>query len=142
DTEHLRSFIAVTETGSFTRAARREHLSQSTASAHIAALERRLGVTLLERRPDGTSISEAGERFLHRAVALVALTDETLGQFHTRADSMPTWEVTDFVINEFPREALSEIATGWWSAASPSPWASPMSWSTAPQPDRSMPSSA
>lgn len=66
DIEQLRTFIAVTETGSFTRAAKRQHLSQSTVSAHIAALERTLSMELLERRPHGTVLTEAGEAFLHR----------------------------------------------------------------------------
>jgi DNA-binding transcriptional LysR family regulator len=40
----LEVFVALTEQGSFTRAARSLELSQSTVSGHVADLERRLGV--------------------------------------------------------------------------------------------------
>ena len=39
----LRSFVAVAQTGSFTRAAERVHLSQSTVSQHINRLEDLVG---------------------------------------------------------------------------------------------------
>ena len=47
----LRSFLAVVETGSFTAAARRLNLSQSTVSQHIKVL---LDAGLVERSPKGT----------------------------------------------------------------------------------------
>jgi hypothetical protein len=45
----LRSFVAVAQTGSFTRAAERVHLSQSTVSQHINRLEDLVGKLLFER---------------------------------------------------------------------------------------------
>src|ERR1700730_16158557 len=45
----VRAVIAVCEEGSFTRAALREHATQSGISQHIAAVERSVGVRLFER---------------------------------------------------------------------------------------------
>ena len=45
----LRTFLAVLDRGGFSAAAAQVHRSQSRVSAHIAALERELGVTLIDR---------------------------------------------------------------------------------------------
>ncbi|AEF40899.1 LysR family transcriptional regulator [Hoyosella subflava] len=55
DLNHLRTFLAVHRTGSFTAAARVLELSQPTVTAHIAALERELGRELFARRGSGVS---------------------------------------------------------------------------------------
>ena len=49
NTEFLRSFLDVVETGSFTRSACRLHVSQSTISGRVQELEREVGQTLLTR---------------------------------------------------------------------------------------------
>lgn len=46
---HLRSLITIADTGSFSEAARRLDLAQSTVSQHIARLERTLATRLIER---------------------------------------------------------------------------------------------
>mgnify|MGYP000852061713 FL=1 len=48
---HLTCFLAVLDTGSFTLAAQRAHLTQSGLSQQVQALERELGTTLFARRP-------------------------------------------------------------------------------------------
>ncbi|MHC4957333.1 MAG: LysR substrate-binding domain-containing protein [Planctomycetota bacterium] len=60
----LAIFVALIEQGSFTRAARSLHLSQSTVSGHVADLERRLGVRLVERDRSGLRPTPAGEALL------------------------------------------------------------------------------
>jgi len=57
-------FVALVEQRSFTRAARHLHLSQSTVSGHIADLERRLGVRLVERERKGVRTTAAGDALL------------------------------------------------------------------------------
>ena len=49
NTEFLRSFLDVVETGSFTRSACRLHVSQSTISGRVQELEREVGQTLFTR---------------------------------------------------------------------------------------------
>ncbi len=49
----LRSFVAVVETGSLSRAAKRLGVTQPSVSRHMRELERLLGETLFDRRPTG-----------------------------------------------------------------------------------------
>ena len=64
----LTAFLAVARERSFTKAAARLGVSQSTLSHTIRALEERLGVRVLARTTRSVSLTEAGER-LHRAIA-------------------------------------------------------------------------
>jgi DNA-binding transcriptional LysR family regulator len=57
-------FVALVEQGSFTSAARHLQLSQSTVSGHIADLERRLGVRLVERERQGVRLTPAGDALI------------------------------------------------------------------------------
>src|SRR5258708_17210340 len=62
-TAWLRSFLAVADKGGFGAATLVLHLSQSRVSAHIAALEHALGVTLFDRKARPICTTEAGELF-------------------------------------------------------------------------------
>lgn len=77
----LRTFAAVAEAGSLTRAAKKLHLSQPAASAQIKALEEELGVPLFERRPAGLVLTRTGSALLPEAQRILALT----GEFATHA---------------------------------------------------------
>ncbi|TKT69937.1 LysR family transcriptional regulator [Afipia massiliensis] len=63
----VRSFLAITRTGSMTAAAKRLKIDYSTLSRRIAALEASLGSQLFDRRTSGSSLTEAGERLLEMA---------------------------------------------------------------------------
>lgn len=69
-------FARVVETGSFSRAAEGLALTQPTASKRIAALERRLGVRLLERSTRRLRPTGAGLDFYERCRRLLADADE------------------------------------------------------------------
>jgi DNA-binding transcriptional LysR family regulator len=56
-------FVAVMEAGSFVGAARRLGVPPSTVSARVAALERRLGVTLIQRTTRQLRPTDAGQRY-------------------------------------------------------------------------------
>ncbi len=72
-------FRAIAEERSFTAAARRLHVTQQTLSAHIAALERELGHSLLRRR-NPLELTHEGEVFLAHAQSIEAdLTDMRRG---------------------------------------------------------------
>ncbi len=70
DTENLRSFIEVATHGSFTIAAGRLNLAQSTISARIRGLEEQLGRRLFLRDRDGVALTPAGRQFLQHATAI------------------------------------------------------------------------
>ena len=63
----LRYFLAIVETGNFSRAAARENVAQPTLSAGIAKLETQLGARLFDRTNRRVHLTEAGGRFLTHA---------------------------------------------------------------------------
>lgn len=67
----LRYFLAVVETGSFTRAADRVFVTQPTLSAGIKKLETQVGQALFERSNRRVFLTDAGTRFLPRAKAIL-----------------------------------------------------------------------
>ena len=63
----LRYFVAAAETGQFSMAATREHVSQSAITNAVHALEEELGVRLFNRLPQGVSLTAEGQDFLSSA---------------------------------------------------------------------------
>jgi DNA-binding transcriptional LysR family regulator len=71
---HLQHFVALSEEGSFTRAAQRMHIVQSGLSASIKELELELGSQLVERTTRRVALTETGRLFLeHARATLTAL---------------------------------------------------------------------
>lgn len=66
----VQSFLAVSETGSLSAAARRLGTTQPTVGRHIQALERDIGVSLFRRQARGMILTEAGEGLLEPARAM------------------------------------------------------------------------
>jgi len=64
-------FVRVVELGSFSSVAREEHTGQPTVSKMIAALERDLGVRLLERTTTSLLVTPEGRRFYERSKRLL-----------------------------------------------------------------------
>lgn len=84
DLVRLRIFVAVAEAGSFTAAAERLALTKSAASQAVAALERELGVQLLQRSTRRLAITQAGEAFLADGRALLAHAGEVAERARAR----------------------------------------------------------
>ncbi|MFD9323840.1 LysR family transcriptional regulator [Streptomyces sp. NPDC060053] len=74
ETRELRYFIAVAEELHFGRAAERLGMAQPPLSRAIQQLERRLGVSLLERDRRGVALTDAGEVLLHEGRAVLDAT--------------------------------------------------------------------
>lgn len=68
----LQFLVALSETGSFSRAAEACHVTQPTLSAGIKELEDLFGVSLAEREARGATLTHAGEIAAARASALLA----------------------------------------------------------------------
>lgn len=61
---HVRQFIAIVDSGNFTRAAAQLNIAQPTLSAGISELERQLGTRLFIRERRRIRLTEAGNRLL------------------------------------------------------------------------------
>lgn len=72
----VRYFTVLAEELSFTRAARRLHVSQPPLSFQIASLEAELGARLFDRTSRSVVLSTAGHAFLPHALAVLARLDE------------------------------------------------------------------
>jgi DNA-binding transcriptional LysR family regulator len=59
----IEDFLALAESGNFSRAAEQRHIAQPALSRHIRSLENWAGVTLIDRSTHPTSMTEAGRRF-------------------------------------------------------------------------------
>lgn len=79
DTRLLRTFVSVHETGSFTATAEELAFAQSTITAHIQALEQRLGVRLFDRLPDRAVLTAHGRRLLPLARQILDLAAQAEG---------------------------------------------------------------
>ena len=76
DIASLQVFLAVADTGSFSRAAERVFLTQPAISKRIAALEADLGTRLFDRIGRGIHLTEAGQALLIRARAVLRELDD------------------------------------------------------------------
>jgi DNA-binding transcriptional LysR family regulator len=70
DTQNLRAFLLVAETGSFSQAAEKLHLTQPAVSKRVAQLEEQLNISLFDRIGRTISTTEAGEALLPHARAV------------------------------------------------------------------------
>jgi len=68
----LKTFVAIAQEGSLTRAAERVFTSAPAVSAQLKALEDELGVKLFERTPRGMALTEAGRGLLSEAERTLA----------------------------------------------------------------------
>ena len=69
--EQLRVFLAATEAGGFSPAARALYVSHSTVSRTVAALERELGTPLFVRSNRTQTLTEAGRALADEARGLL-----------------------------------------------------------------------
>jgi len=76
DLRNLRLLRAIKERGSLTRAAAACRITQPSASARIARLERMTGLSLLARTPGGSRLTKDGERLLERALDVLQAADD------------------------------------------------------------------
>jgi DNA-binding transcriptional LysR family regulator len=102
----LRQFVAVADTGSFTKGAARVAVSQPALSAAIAKLEQELGTRLLDRRRTAVAPTLAGRKFLARAKTIL----QTCGEAKAELRSLHQLEILRMgVLNTLPTVHIARI---------------------------------
>ncbi|WP_243313465.1 LysR family transcriptional regulator [Fundidesulfovibrio agrisoli] len=81
---HLKTFLKVAETGSFTKAAQELYTTQPTVTHHIQALEQALGYQLIVRSSSNTRLTASGKQLLLKAGELFRLIDDIKGASATQ----------------------------------------------------------
>jgi DNA-binding transcriptional LysR family regulator len=104
DPRRVLTFRAVAHERSFSRAARLLALSQPSVSNQVAALEREVGVQLLERRPGGLRLTPEGEILLEHADAIA----DRFGLAETQLSGAAERQRTRLRIGALP-SALAEL---------------------------------
>src|SRR4051812_7362236 len=82
--QEMQSFAAVVSTNSFVRAANALGTSKAAVSRHVADLEQRLGVRLLNRTTRKLSLTDEGQAFYLRCTDLLHALDEAETEVSSR----------------------------------------------------------
>jgi DNA-binding transcriptional LysR family regulator len=107
DLRLVRYFTVVAEELHFGRAAGVLHLAQPSLSRQIRRLEQELGVRLLDRTPQGSRLTAAGEVFLPRAKALLRSADRAAS--HARAAARPSRITIGYTTNLIITPAVRDL---------------------------------
>jgi DNA-binding transcriptional LysR family regulator len=111
DTDLLKTFIAIADTGSFTRAAADVGRTQSAVSMQVRRLEEIVDRPLFVRDGRSSRLTADGERLLEYARRIVRLHDEALASFDATAlAGVVRFGTPDEYADRFLPEALSRFA--------------------------------
>jgi DNA-binding transcriptional LysR family regulator len=104
--ELFRSFVAITESGSFTRAAEELALTQPAISAQMKRLQQLVGGDLFVKRGQGIGVTELGATMESYARRLLALNDQVIAM----AGRVPASETVHLGIQSaFVRTVLADV---------------------------------
>ncbi|WP_225562774.1 LysR family transcriptional regulator [Rhodanobacter sp. DHG33] len=90
----MRAFVATVKLGTLSRAAEALYLSQPSVSLQLQALERELGVALLERRRRRINLTDAGEALYELARPLVEGWDNLDRDFQAKVQGLTAGRLT------------------------------------------------
>ncbi len=107
DLRLVRYFTVVADHRHFGRAATELRVAQPSLSRQIRRLEQQLGARLLDRTPQGTRLTDAGEVFLPLARALLRTADQTATR--TRAAAQPSRLTVGYAGYIFVTAAVREL---------------------------------
>ncbi len=82
DAQQLEAFVAVAETGSFSIAAERIHLTQPAVSKRVALLEHQLDCLLFDRIARHINLTESGNELLPKARQILQIISDTEQAIH------------------------------------------------------------
>ncbi len=92
--KQLRAFVATVKLGTLSRAAEALYLSQPSVSLQLQALERELGMALLERRRRRINLTDAGEALYELARPLVEGWDNLDRDFQAKVQGLQAGKLT------------------------------------------------
>lgn len=92
--KQLRAFVSIVKLGTLTRAAEALFVSQPTVSLQLQALERELGVPLLERRRRRINLTDAGEALYELARPLIEGWENLDRDFQARVKGLKAGRLT------------------------------------------------
>jgi DNA-binding transcriptional LysR family regulator len=107
DLRLVRYFTVLAEHGSFGRAAAALHLAQPSLSRQIQRLEEQVGARLLDRTPQGSHLTQAGQVFLPQARALLNSAHQAAAR--TRAAAVPSTITVGYTSDLIVTPAVSEL---------------------------------
>ncbi len=81
DIDQLQTFVAIADTGSFTKAADRVFKTQSAVSMQMRRLEERIGKPLFMKDGRGNRLTVEGDRLLNFARRMIRLNNEAMASF-------------------------------------------------------------
>ena len=81
DIDLLRTFLAIAETGSFSKAAERVFRTPSAVSMQVKKLEETLGTAVFERDSRSVKLTPSGEMLVGYARRIMALSNEMMARF-------------------------------------------------------------
>src|SRR6266700_3684867 len=110
DVDQLRTFIAIVETGSFTKAAEVVHKTQSAVSMQMKRLEERLGKAIFARDGRASRLTEDGERLLDYARRIVKLNAETIAAFSDELTGRVRLGVPDDYADRYLPEIMARFS--------------------------------
>jgi DNA-binding transcriptional LysR family regulator len=110
DIDQLRTFIAIAETGSFTRAAEVVNKTQSAVSMQMKRLEERLERPIFARDGRASKLTEDGQRLLDYARRIVKLNVETLAAFSNALSGFVRLGVPDDYADRYLPEIMARFS--------------------------------
>ena len=110
DVDQLRTFIAIAETGSFTKAADIVHKTQSAVSMQMKRLEERLDRSIFARDGRASKLTEDGERLLDYARRIVKLNVETIAAFSDELTGRVRLGVPDDYADRYLPEIMARFS--------------------------------
>jgi DNA-binding transcriptional LysR family regulator len=107
--DNIQALIALSETGTVTKAASKLHLSQSAVTKRIQNLEFDVGYELIERSGRNVVLTSQGLRLLQKARPIIAELNEVIAEESSEATGAITMTVSESVLYSWGAKAFSKI---------------------------------
>jgi DNA-binding transcriptional LysR family regulator len=125
----MRTFCDLVDTGSFSKAAEANYISQSAVSQQLAKLERDLSIQLISRGGGLVAPTEAGKAFYQGAREILRRYEQLLGEVRSAADAVrgvlrvgTIYSVGFYLMEPYVREFLQahpevdlHVEYTWWN---------------------------